>query len=248
MRVAAGRRGVEVGRAPDAAVDVLAAPIATGANSHGTVHEASTASADGGIRCARAAEHDPATATRDRPPDPQAVRRSGPELSARCTRAGRRACRSAGACLRKQRRAQQRPAGRRDPERQRRERRRTPPASTPRRGGRHRQRAGREARRAAGGLGRARCRCSSGRRPARRAARDRCAATIEPAEVPTKYSQPRRSNPVASSIPPSTPIIHASPSTPPPPRTSTSGSGDHRVEASEAIGAYDRDCGPRWRT
>ena len=57
MRVAAGGRGVEVGRAPDAAVDVLAALISTGANSHGTVHDACTASATRRVGRARAAEH-----------------------------------------------------------------------------------------------------------------------------------------------------------------------------------------------
>ena len=51
----------------------------------------------------------------------------------------------------------------------------------------------------------------------------RCADTIEPADVPTKASHSRRSKPVASSIPASTPIIHASPRTPPPPSTKTSG-------------------------
>ena len=59
--------------------------------------------------------------------------------------------------------------------------------------------------------------------PARRRPATRRAATIAPAEVPTKYSQRRRSKPVASSIPASTPIIQASPSTPPAPRTRTSG-------------------------
>ena len=67
----------------------------------------------------------------------------------------------------------------------------------------------------AGGPARASCRPPGARR---RSSRPRC---------PTKYSQSRRSKPVASSIPASTPIIQASPSTPPPPSTRTSGTGDH---------------------
>src|SRR3954469_17151531 len=58
----------------------------------------------------------------------------------------------------------------------------------------------------------------SGSRPAARNA-----ATIEPADVPTKYSQSRKSMPVARPAPSSSPRIHASPSVPPAARTRTSG-------------------------
>ena len=60
-----------------------------------------------------------------------------------------------------------------------------------------------------------------GRRSGLSAARR--AATIAPADVPTKASTPRRSAPASSSMPASRPVIHASPITPPPARTSTSG-------------------------
>ena len=65
---------------------------------------------------------------------------------------------------------------------------------------------------------------SAGRRGERPAASD--AATIDPAEVPTNASVRRRSVPVASSIPASTPVIQASPRTPPPARTRMSGSAN----------------------
>src|SRR4051794_17897997 len=58
----------------------------------------------------------------------------------------------------------------------------------------------------------------SGARPAARNA-----ATIEPAEVPTKYSQSRKSMPVARPAPSSSPRIQASPSVPPAASTRTSG-------------------------
>src|SRR4051794_24242936 len=58
----------------------------------------------------------------------------------------------------------------------------------------------------------------SGGRPAARKA-----ATIEPAEVPTKYSHSRKSMPAVAPAPSSSPRIHASPSVPPTPSTSTSG-------------------------
>src|SRR3954471_5627999 len=58
----------------------------------------------------------------------------------------------------------------------------------------------------------------SGGRPAARKA-----ATIEPAEVPTKYSHSRKSMPAVVPAPSSSPRIHASPSVPPTPSTSTSG-------------------------
>ena len=117
---------------------------------------------------------------------------------------------------------EQRPAGAARPERQRgerRARRERPSAGPPGRRDARPRRASSPA--AAACAARSRCRS----RPGGAATRPptRCAATIEPAEVPTKYSQRRRSKPVASSIPASTPIIHASPSTPPPPSTSTSG-------------------------
>ena len=65
-------------------------------------------------------------------------------------------------------------------------------------------------------------RAPRGPSPARRPAA-RNAATIEPAEVPTKYSQSRKSMPVARPAPSSSPRIHASPSVPPAARTRTSG-------------------------
>ena len=61
LGAAARRGGVEVGQAPHAAVDVLAARrCRTGANSHGTAHEAMTASATLARRRARGAEDDAA--------------------------------------------------------------------------------------------------------------------------------------------------------------------------------------------
>ena len=51
----------------------------------------------------------------------------------------------------------------------------------------------------------------------------RRAATIAPADVPTKDSTARRSAPDWSSMPARTPVIQASPMTPPPARTRTSG-------------------------
>ena len=141
--------------------------------------------------------------------------------SARCSRR-----RSSSVPARPRQRAQHRgaqraPAGCGEPERERRERG----------AGRERPGAG-----APGGLDRGAPGCSRASRAcdldlASRPAAGRRggspatsrAATIDPAEVPTKYSQRRRSKPVASSIPASTPIIQASPSTPPPPSTSTSG-------------------------
>ena len=59
---------------------------------------------------------------------------------------------------------------------------------------------------------------ASGRRPAASVA-----ATIEPAEVPIKYSQSRKSSSAPASSPFSTPRSHASPSVPPTPSTSASG-------------------------
>ena len=121
------------------------------------------------------------------------------------------------------RRAHQRSARRGHPERQRRERRRRRPARTRRRAWRRTApptRARRRARSPPRSLETRRCRCwTAGAATARGQVR----GTIEPAEVPTKCSHSRRSKPVASSIPASTPIIHASPRTPPPPSTSTSG-------------------------
>ena len=49
------------------------------------------------------------------------------------------------------------------------------------------------------------------------------AATIAPAEVPTKHRASRNSIPVLAAAPARNPDIHASPSTPPTPNTSTSG-------------------------
>ena len=71
----------------------------------------------------------------------------------------------------------------------------------------------------------------------------RCADTIAPAEVPTKDSHSRRSKPVASSIPASTPIIHASPRTPPPPSTKTSGG----VIIETRLAMRPLDLGGTWR-
>ena len=61
--------------------------------------------------------------------------------------------------------------------------------------------------------------------PGRRGERPatRLAATIDPALVPTNRRQRRRSAPVASSYPARTPVIHASPNSPPPPSTRTVG-------------------------
>src|SRR4029079_4281689 len=77
---------------------------------------------------------------------------------------------------------------------------------------------------------------SAGRRGERPAASD--AATIDPAEVPTKASVRRRSAPVASSIPARTPVIHASPKTPPPESTRMSGGANTGTTRTLVTSAY----------
>ena len=74
-----------------------------------------------------------------------------------------------------------------------------------------------------------------GRRGERPAAR--LDATIEPALVPTNRRQPRTSAPVASSYPARTPVIHASPSSPPPPSTRTFGGLPSNHQASTGLTA-----------
>ena len=202
-------------------------PIATGANSHGTVHDASTASATRGVRRARAAEHDAAAAAAVDGRRPAAGRRTArlEPLDARARRPASVSRRARG--------------GRREHRRAARARRRAPPSPSasganvaparhrPALRPRARPRESRRRRRPVRGPRRrseARASAPTVGGPARaRWPATRCAATIDPAEVPTKYSQSRRSKPVPSSIPASTPIIQASPRTPPPPRTRTSG-------------------------
>ena len=219
--VAAGGRGVEVGRAPHAAVDVLAP-----ADPHRREQPRDRARGldrlgDGGLGRAGAAEHDPAAGAAVDGGHPQApVEPRAGLLDAGARRfEGRRA---GGADPRSRRARSSAPPGRRRPSASgakaapaasaqapaRRARAAAPPRPAPRPALRRPRDVS---------LGPTARAGAESRPPAR------WAATIEPAEVPTKYSHSRRSNPVASSIPASTPIIHASPSTPPPPSTSTSG-------------------------
>jgi len=95
-------------------------PIVTGANSHGTVHDASDRLGDGRRRCAGAAEYHPAAGAAIHRSHPQAPIEPGigpfdlgPELAERVRGAGETA---------QQQRAHQRPAGGGDAERQRGER------------------------------------------------------------------------------------------------------------------------------
>ena len=67
----------------------------------------------------------------------------------------------------------------------------------------------------------------------------RRAATIAPAEVPTKASTSRRSAPASSSMPASRPVIHASPITPPPARTRTSGATKPGIRVTLDAGRLD---------
>jgi len=75
----------------------------------------------------------------------------------------------------------------------------------------------------------------SGDRPA-----TRLAATIEPALVPMNRRHRRTSAPVASSYPARTPVIHATPSSPPPPSTRTFGglSSNGAIKGSSAVATF----------
>ena len=82
------------------------------------------------------------------------------------------------------------------------------------------------------------------------------AATIEPALVPTNRRQSRTSAPVASSYPARTPVIHASPSSPPPPSTRTFGGLSPKGAITAPRGQNPQPTGPaptrfgehgRWR-
>ena len=145
-------------------------------------------------------------------------RRAGARRSARRSAPARRA--GARACARCRARARAWPSA---PARHRASRGRSPPAPAAR------WRPSPSAPRCAAGR-------SAGRRPRGPARRRRDgagwpsvtpaasrAATIAPAEVPTKASTSRSSAPASSSMPARTPVIHASPMTPPPARTRTSG-------------------------
>ena len=197
-------------------------PISTGANSHGHRARGLDRLGDGRRRARRGL---PNTTRRPVRRSTAATRRRPSKRAPEPLDPARRRSRSSWRAGQpaQQRRAHHRAAGRGEAERQRRERGaggHRPRAGAP---GRVQRRRGQARRPARGRPRRRRARCSidDGRRGDWPAAR--CAATIEPAEVPTKYSHSRRSKPVASSIPASTPIIHASPRTPPPPSTSTSG-------------------------
>ena len=102
-------------------------PISTGANSHGTAQEASTASATLAQRRVRRTEHHPLAAPSDRRPRSAAGRRSA-RRGPRCGRRGCRACAPAAAPA-QHGRAGQPAGGRGHRERQRRERRRGGPAA-----------------------------------------------------------------------------------------------------------------------
>ena len=210
--------GIEVGRAPDTPVDVLAAADPDGREDPRDRARGHHRLADpGGRRAGRAEHHPPAAAPVDGgdPQPPVEARAQRVEVPAepgeRARRGGRRGQRG-----RPQQAAGRRRAGERDgrqrrrPRRRRRDRHRAPPrASSPGRCGRLRVARPRPGRR--------------DRRPPAAARPARPAATIEPADVPTKYSQPRMSGPPAASRPLRSPRNQASPSVPPTPRTSTSG-------------------------
>ena len=227
--VAAGRRGVEVGRAPDAAVDVLA--LADRHRREQPRHRARRLDRLGQPwpPAPRGCRTRPGGRTRGRPRRRAAGRRSG-----------RPSRRPAGAAV-------ERVGGRGSPRSSAARITAPPGAATPSASGanvdagRQRQRAGaaggsdrrhREARdRGRPGRARASVPTDAGRRGALPATR--CAATIAPAEVPTKCSQSRRSKPVASSMPgehahhPGL-AEHAAAA-----EDEHVGSGQHRFEASE---------------
>ena len=201
-RVAPGRRGVEVGRrSTRRRRRSRARRSRTGANTHGIAHEAVIASATRRRGRARRAEDDPPPGARD-PRSTRADARRSARPSARHPRAGAPAsgrCRRAG----QQRRARERAARRGERDRRGRQRRGRAPSPS----AAQRRAASRGAVAVAVARSRRRRRGSSRAGAAGACPAASRAATIEPADVPTKASAARRSMPAASSMPARTPFI-----------------------------------------
>src|SRR4051794_13382740 len=89
----------------------------------------------------------------------------------------------------------------------------------------------------------ARCDTPGGRRGERPATSP--APTIDPADVPTMASTRRKSTPAASSMPASTPVIHASPPVPPAASTRTSGRRKGSSDIARTLEGRGSDHGER---
>ena len=181
VRIASGGRGVEVGGAPHAAVDVLAVADRDGREQPGHRARRGDRLGDGRARGAGAAEHDPAPGPAVHRRDPQAAVEAGLEALDVAAQTGERVRRPREPS--QHRRAHDRTARRGHSERHRRERGadgERPLARAPRGG----QPGGGQAVRGPGGARKLRSAAIvDGRRGGWPAIR--CAATIEPADVPT---------------------------------------------------------------
>ena len=212
------RGDVQVGRAPDAAVHIIPVPGSAPGGQPGHRTRGSHRVGDISLRCARRPEHHPVPGVGGHRHHPQAA------IEPRAERGDARTQVIKGYPAQRQQREKggprNRPARPRGPQhgvhRRQRTVKRNPGQPLKRRAAELTE---------AGGACWTRPAASSGRRGGRPDAS--LAATIEPAEVPTKCALCRKSIPPCCPAPARKPDSHASPSVPPTPKTSTSGGFTH---------------------